>query len=413
MKNLTTHLKNIIAPKQQPALKNFEPSIDISKAEVVTNIEEWGSIQAEMHNGSEAGLINSLNRLERGHIVESGSKKNKQEEAKKQYIDQINLNEKNIGNKNLEIEDIEKNKIPAANDRIKDIKEEIVALEMDKNKSIIASDYSSVKNYFSLTLVILIGIYLLMFYASAINAALFTNMGVKLANLSSNNIDTLFISIFDAEVYTTWSSKSVFIYFAAFLFIGIGFIPHTITNKIKKFFFYLFPLMVDAMLAYKIESNIHDSKVLTGLAEPYPNWWNHLEAVNFWLVLAFGYVAYIIWGQLWEAWISENRKKDAGKLAYIQILNYKKQIKQYQDQIQHYKSNINRLNAEIIELNKDIELLKQRMNYVVYSRHDLSSKLSTFFDGWLKYISLNSELEHLTEQNKETYNNFINSLNLN
>ncbi len=411
MKNLKTFLRGLTTPKQQPALRSFEPSIEIPQTEVVTNIEEWGSSQAQMHNGSDAGLINSLNRLERGYIVESGNEKNKQEEAKKQYTDQINLNEKNIGNKSVEIEDIEKTRIPFTNDKIAENKEEIAALEMDKNKSIISSDYSAVKNYFSLTLVIVIGIYLLMFYASAINAALFTNMGNKLANITTDNMDALFVSIFDSEVYTVWTSKSIFIYFAAFLFIGIGFIPHTTKSNVKKFFFYLFPLLVDAMLAYKIESNIHDSKVLTGLAEPYTNWWNHLQSVNFWLVLAFGYVAYIIWGQLWEAWITESGKKDAGKMAHMQIVSFKKQIKQYQNQIQDYKSEINRLNAEIIELNKDIELLKHHMNYVVFSRNNLSRKLSTFFDGWLKYISLNSELEHLIESNKETYNNFYNTLN--
>ena len=413
MRKLTTYIKGLITPKQINPLLNYQPVNTIPEAEVVTNIEEWGSSQAQMHNGSDAGLINSLTRLERGYIVESGNEKNKQDEAKKLYIDQINLNDKNIVNKNAEIDDIEKTKIPFQNKKIEENKKEITDLEMDKSKSIIASDYSPVKNYFSLTLVIVIGIYLLMFYASAINAALFTNMGNKLAGITTDNIDALFVSIFDADVYTVWTSNSIFIYFAAFLFIGIGFIPHTTTNKIKKIFFYLFPLLVDAMLAYKIESNIHDSKVLTGLAEPYANWWNHMESVNFWLVLAFGYVAYIIWGQLWESWISENRKKDAGKMAHIQIINFKKQIKQYEDQIQKYKSEINRLNSDITELNKDIELLNNRMNYVVYSRHDLSRKLSTFFDGWLKYISLNSRLEQHIESNKETYNNFYNTLNLN
>jgi len=413
MKNVKTYIKGLFTPKQQPLLETYEPSIEIPQAEIVTDIESWGSSQAQKHNGSEAGLINSLGRVQRGYIVESGNEKNKQDEAKKQYKDQINLNEKNIIGKTSAIEDIENTKIPYLDKMIGENKEEINGLEMDKSKSIISSDYSAVKNYFSLTLVILIGIYLLMFYASAINAALFTNMGNKLANITTDNIDAIFVSIFDAEVYTKWTTKSLFIYFAAFLFIGIGFIPHTTKSKIKKFFFYLFPLLVDAMLAYKIESNIHESKVLTGLAEPYPFWWNHLQSVNFWLVLAFGYVAYIIWGQLWEAWISESKKKDAGKMAHIQIVNFKKQIKQYEEQIQNYKSDVSHLHVEIKELNNDIERLKQRMNYVVYSRYDLSRKLTTFFDGWLKYISLNSELEYLIEPNKETYNNFFNTLNLN
>jgi len=414
MRNIKTFLKNPFSTNKKPdvSLVNFEPSLDVSSQETVTNMNDWGAQQAMKHRGSTEGLISSLTRVQRGHIVEAGSEQNKQNEAKKQYYDQINQNEKDIASKYSSIEEIEENKIPFENNKIQDKREDINKLELDMSSSIISSNYSAVNNYFLLALVVLIGIYLLMFYASAINAALFTNMGDKLQGVTSDNLDALFVSIFDIEVFTVWTAKSIFIYIAAVLFIGIGYLPHTTNNVFKKVLFYLFPLVVDAMLAYKIEVNIYESKVMTGLADPDMPWFNHMLSVNFWLVLAFGYVAYIVWGQLWEAWTEEREKKNAGRMSYIQIQNLKKNIDSHEAQIMKYKTEVNNLKSDIDSLNKDIERLKNEMNYVVYSRQDLSRKLNTFFDGWLIFLSTDSQLINNIPASKSTFQEYISNLNL-
>lgn len=411
MKNITSMINGLITRRNTRSLENYEPLLDKSAEEKVSNLNDWGAQQAQMHRGTNEGLLSSLTRVQRGHIVEAGAEQNKQHEAKKQYVDQIIQNEKDIINNHSRIKEIDDNKIPFEESKIAANREKINELELDKTKSLLSSNYSAVNNYFLLFLVIIIGAYLLMFYASAINAALFTNMANKLQNISSENLSALFVSIFDVEVFTVWTAKSIFIYIGAVLFIGIGYLPHTTDNIFKKTIFYLFPLVVDGMLAYKIESNIYESKVMTGLVQPNMPWIDHFYSVNFWLVIAFGYVAYFVWGQLWSAWTIERLKKDTGKMAYLQIQNLKAKITQSEELISKYKKDKNDLKSVIDRLNKDIEKLKLDMNYVVYSRQDLSRKLNTFFDGWLKYITTDSQLVEQVVESKKTFKEFTINLN--
>lgn len=412
MRNIKSIFKRSTTPKVSHNLESYEPSLDSSAKETVSNLNDWGAQQAQMHHGTKEGLVSSLTRVERGHIVEAGTEKDKQHEAKKQYIDQINQNEKDIISNHSRIKDIDDNKIPFEEKKILKNKDEISSLELDKTKSVLASNYSAVNNYFLLFLVVIIAIYLLMFYASAINAALFTNMADKLQNVSSDNLNALFVSIFDVDVFTVWTAKSIFIYIGSVLFIGIGYLPHTTDSNFKKAIFYLFPLVVDGMLAYKIESNIYESKVMTGLANPNMPWVEHFYSINFWLVIAFGYVAYFVWGQLWNAWTIERLKKDAGKMSYLQIQNIKEKTSQSEELIEKYKVSKNDLKSEIEKFNKDIEQIKINMNYVVYSRQDLSRKLNTFFDGWLKYITTDSQLKGLVGESKITFKEFSTNLKL-
>ena len=406
-------LKNWLSTKRSSILDQYEPFSDSTEKVVVQNLELWGSQQAQKLKGSTEGLLNSLKLVERGYIVESGSDKEKQHTAKKHLRDQIDSNEKTIEGNNGRIISIKETVNPHLKKQIETKNEEIVSLEADKQKSVLSSNYSSITNYFLMALVITIGVYLLMFYASAVNAALFTNMGSKLQNVTVDNLDSIFVSIFDTEIFTSWTAKSIFIYIAAVLFIGIGFLPHTTESLVKKIAFYLLPLAVDVMLAYKIELNIYESKVMTGLAEPGAGLKEHIQSVNFWLVIALGYVAYIVWGQLWEAWNKENNKKDAGKMSFLQIQLLKKQIKEHETTIHQNNLEIGKLKNEISQLQKEIEKLTSDLNHIVFSRNDLQRKLSTFMDGWLKYVATDKTLVHLISNNEATYSSFINSINLN
>ena len=147
---------------------------------------------------------------------------------------------------------------------------------------------------------------------SAINAAFFRSMRDVVAGADESNIDIMINSIFDAGNVFTWKTIPLLCCWAPHCSLAYGMVYILMLSKGRYRIFWtalsvLLALAVDALIAYKIDRGIHDLRVMMNMAD---EGWKWYASINFYLVLAFGFGGYMVWGLLYEAAIAEKGKKN-------------------------------------------------------------------------------------------------------
>ena len=232
---------------------------------------------------------------------------------------------------------------------------------------------------------------------------------------SNDDIILLLNSIFDVNGIFAASKKLIFTYLGAFIFFGFGVLPHLFKSdkdkhSSKKVFLAVFIcLIVDALLAYKIDSGIHELKIMIGRPDTDWAWY---KSINFYLVLTFGFGTYILWGFLYEAAIAEYQKKNVNASAQIEIISLKKQIRLLENEIILEKEKIKELEKKIEALNKEIETLKKQKEYDSLRPEELRRNMEHFYSGWLRYLLGANEKNINKEPCEVIYKKFQESLNI-
>ena len=333
---------SIIDVQEQP---NESPDTSIKKVK----ISEYGYSQAGLHQGDATSLTAHLGWIKEGHIVDEGFSEQENLLGKKKAENSIQEKEGEKIKLEGEKQTVDEVKIPAAKNQIEETKEEIKQVKINLAENRIKSDFQAMRYYTYLCLTILLSIYLIFFYASAINSAFFRNAQSLIAN-AGTDITMLLDSIFDPKGIFMPNSSLVFTYFGAFLFFAIGLMPHGILNsenKHKKVYAALLltgAFLADAALAYKIDKGIHDLKLMAGVPDAD---WKFYNSINFYLVLLFGFCAYLVWGQMYEMVIKEKSKKNTDIKAEIIINGLKETMKEQKQDLQQLEVRVKQLEAEI------------------------------------------------------------------
>ena len=203
--------------------------------------------------------------------------------------------------------------------RVKQHKDSIELKKINMAEGKIRSLYNPSRFWLYTFLCSIISVYLVFFYASAMNASFFRNMQQMVNNSSGDDVSLMLNSIFDAKGIFQSSPHLLFVYLGAFLFFGFGMLPHifhdgTKMQWIKISFALLACLAIDGLIAYKIDSGIHELKQMMGISD---SGWAWYKSVNFYLVLAFGFATYLLWGFIYEAAIKEHEKKNVNAKTMI------------------------------------------------------------------------------------------------
>lgn len=196
-------------------------------------------------------------------------------------------------------------------------------------------------------------------------------------------------------------------YLGSFLFFALGIIPHTIKGTYKNLKITLFligTLIVDALIAYKIDNSIHEIKVLSGIAE---GDWFFWKSENFYLVLAFGYLAYLVFGYVYQLMIEEKVKKNPKKIAQRNINVLKNQIKEINLIINKYQEDIVLLESKIIMLENKIDLLNKRLNEAMINPEILSQTLNSFYIGWIQFLNGSLDYDNQKTECNDVYQQFM------
>jgi hypothetical protein len=333
---------------------------------------------------------------------------------KKQLRDGIVLKGKEQNDRDKDRSHIREVIIVDKEKQIVQLKGTIETKKIQMAEGTIRSTYNGARFWLYTVLCIFISLYLIFFYSSAINASFFRNMQQMVNSGSNDDVSLMLNSIFDVKGIFTWGPQLIFTYFGAFVFFGFGILPHIFHHekskysKLKVIATIIICLIIDSLLAYKIDTGIHDLKTMMGIAD---TTWVWYKSVNFYLVLAFGFGTYLLWGFIYEASLTEHEKKNVNAKTEIEIKGLKKRIREVENEIIAKQSDILELQKQIDALKIEIEGLTKQLEQASLKPEELKRNMEHFYGGWLRFLIGSNENNSNKESCTAIYKQFNESLN--
>lgn len=402
---LTNDKTEQVSGTTNDSLQNQIETISKEKVERVKSFREYAFEKAGLNRGDYLSLKTYLKWIKDGHLVDETYNEKEEHLLKQQVQNKIiakdGEKEKVDGEKRTAIE-VSK---PSIEKKIKDLNDEIQQTKIDLADNKVETGYHPEKYIMYASLTVLLSFYLLFFYASAIYASFFRNAGTIL-KLAGDDIALYLDSIFDVKGIFTASPALLIVYLGAFLFFAIGLIPHNIEGKNKNFLVGLAifgAFIADSLMAYKIDLGIHDLKVMAGIADAD---WNFYSSINFYMVLLFGFCAYLVWGYMFEMMLKEKNKKTGDVKAALIIKGLKEEIKTLKSELQVLETKIIELETQIKSILSQLEQLKKDLEGRMLNPDVLSQNLTSFYMGWRQYLN-GTDLSLEKVKCEETFNDFI------
>lgn len=309
---------------------------------------------------------------------------------------------------------VKSNKIRACNDAIashhkdlEDYKEKKQRIEEGKEE---VNKEERIKMIIGLFIIIPLTIYLFVFYSSAFYSAFFKDFH-KVEGLSSAMFDSNAIP----SAFNDGFMEAVFILFAPILFLGLGFILHFFSKETGKIKYLkmggilLVTIAFDVIIAYQIGKHIYDNWVLSQLGE-FPEFGIKMAYTdpNFWAVIFCGFIAYIIWGLVFNLVISAYNNLDLSK---SRLKNIENEIAALRNKIQNLKNDESKLQSELNDLKKqENNLTSQLGNIVLYSIADIKQEMNNFYTGWLNNMSAQGRTIQQQQTAQKIYQDTMNQL---
>ena len=405
---LTNNKSEEVVATENETLQNPIETLLKDKAERVKSFKDFGFKRAGQNLGNSLSLKSHLNWIRDGHFVDETFNGNEEQllrqQAENKIQSKVEEKEKIEGDKKTASE-VSK---PALEHKIKDLNDEIQQTRIDLADKTLQTGYEPIKFYMYGTLVLILSFYLLFFYASTIFAAFFRNNGSLIAT-AGGDIALYLDSIFDVKGIFTPSPVLLIVYLGAFLFFAIGLIPHNIEGKNKSYFVGLSlfgALVADSMLAYKIDLGIHNLKIMAGVSDAD---WHYYTSINFYLVLLFGFAAYLVWGYMFEMMLKEKTKKSADIKAAIIIKGLKEEISLLRIEMSILESKIIELETQLKSVVSQLEQLEKQLEKRMQNPDALSQNLTSFFMGWQQYLNNTTEFISEKLECEQIFNDFIQS----
>ena len=387
---------------------NLQTQLDLlstQKVERVRSFREYAFEKAGLNRGDYLSMKANLQWIKDGHLVDETYNEKEEHLLKQQVKNKIiakdEEKEKVDGEKRTSIE-VSK---PSIEKKIKELNDEIQQTKLDLEDNKIETGYQPEKYFMYAGLTVLLSFYLLFFYASAIYASFFRNAGTIL-KMAGDDIALYLDSIFDVKGIFTASPVLLIVYLGAFLFFAIGLIPHNIEGKNKNLFVGLAifgAFIADSLMAYKIDLGIHDLKVMAGVADAD---WSFYSSINFYMVLLFGFCAYLVWGYMFEMMLKEKNKKTGDARAALIIKGLKEEIKILKNELQILEAKIIELETQIKNILSQLEQLKKDLESRMLNPDALSQNLTSFYMGWRQYLN-GTDLSLEKVKCEETFNDFM------
>ena len=232
-------------------------------------------------------------------------------------------------------------------------------------------------------IVILLTLFLFVFYSSAVYSAIW---GIKNESILNFNVFS------DAQA--KGGGDLAFIILAPVFFLAIGFLLHDFLDK-KNYGFIgallTLTFSVDATLGYKISQNLHNNELARGLTNE--QWKPSIvfSDVNFYLVLIFGFVAYVIWGALLHYTLNKYKELQPDKVLELKLNNLDAKIEERKSAITEIINKINNLNSQIAIIEHELEQLQKDIigyqnGVIPINLAKLQSLVGQFMNGWFAFI---------------------------
>ena len=336
--------------------------------------QQWGTRRAGMTNASPVALQPALNSVVQDIQLLQAKDADTQEQYKAGLQAQIDSIENNISATNGKIAD-HRNKINSLNDAIQELKQRIEEA-MKGNQRTLAKVYFAI----GATINFFLGVYLFVFYSSASYSAFFRpDDDVEMVN-------AIFYPKAYGDAWNTSLGQFLFVLLMPVIFLGLGFLLHRFTQKqgasryFKIAILYIVTFVFDALLAFEISEKMYIPTLQA------PNYLMSMafESPNFWVIIFAGFIAYVIWGLVFDFTMDSFAEMTAGLTTKKQC---NKEIDMLKKQIANEEQSINSCNTSIANDRNTIANLRSKItNGIAYDTNAIKRELNNFFQGWISYM---------------------------
>lgn len=383
IKNLFKKSNSVAQQQVQPLLGQQAPT-NPNDRRLGETYQNWGIRMCATVAGSVSALAPMLQKAFLDEYNAQAQNAALQQQFRSNIQSQIQQKQNDVANINSQVEK-EQDTIQTKKDIIKQHQEQIKQLKElkeTKNKDEV------VKFRIGLLILLPLTFYLILFYSSTFYSAF----------LESGIVSDVTNAMFNPKAFPNAWSKSIFSFLMMILFpiifMGLGFNLHYFAKDkgILRYFKLIAILLVtfafDCILAYKIGEKIYNGMVMNGIIPdgvPYTIS-AAMKDVSFWAVIFCGFIAYIIWGLVFDQIMSAYSKLDLNK---VQIRNLEKNILGLESDIESLGNSITNHNSQIATLQNEITELEANLtnrvniNYAVIRR-----EMTNFFTGWITQMNV-------------------------
>lgn len=190
------------------------------------------------------------------------------------------------------------------------------------------------------------------------------------------------------------------------IFIAMGFVIHIVSEKIqnasekgnsqaKQYIILigilLATLLFDVIMAYNIAEKLYIKKFNMGVVVA--NWKPSMafSDINFYIIIASGFVVYLIWGYIINFVFDEWKRIQPNQILQAGITNLHNEILSLTGELASYESQISLLNSKIQQIEYEISDRQKKINIlngggIVIDLASLRGMIGEFMNGWNAYI---------------------------
>jgi hypothetical protein len=390
-----------------PALENTETAEQVANS---GNWKQYGFQQSKNHNANPIALDVELHKLLEQYkkTIDTGAQE--QEQLKSPLRGKIATLDIDIQKTTGLIERIRQHKIPTLEQKIGEIKSEIS--DIRKNPEHYTEKPGKLGVVLMGIILALLTVYLWIFYTSASYSAFFREFKADDINVAN--------SIFDPGAIThAWERGApalVLVVTMPFIFLGLGVLMHKFIEEkhwskwIKLSLVIIVTFFFDFIIAYEIVKKIYDLQALNSLEDLPPYQFSMAFGdINFWLIIFAGFVTYLIWGLLFEKFMTDTRKRDhAGE----QIRVRQSEVDEIQKEIKRLESEADALDQTIHQSARDRAQAEADLSGVFFKPREVEYVVFHFMSGWMQFIEgglmvTPANKDSLRQQTRDIVMNFL------
>jgi hypothetical protein len=382
-----------------------QPSTTPVLHKILISLRNFGFTEAGRTQADPVVLASHLDDIRNGVIVDAGESEEEQEKIRQDIEVQTTALEKSRNEKLSHLQEREQVDIPDAEKKIKAAEKELLEIKIEKETQKNGIKVDPLNLYLYWTIFIATSLFLYGFYVSAFHSAFFKNVAAELATANSSNIGELLNTVFSAGAFREfnlhWLAPVIFFAFAAVLHIAY---ESESRNKWAQIVALLLIVLTgDCLIAYFIEYNSHQIQVLNGMAEAN---WKFYQSPRFYLVLFLGFLTCIGWSLILNAIKKEKAKSDLDSVYKLRITEADKEVSMAETKLNDFKKAAIALKNEILNIECEIDRLKKSLTSVQFNLHVLKKRISSFYSGWMTYVTNLADNETLRKTCEEVMIDF-------
>jgi hypothetical protein len=221
-------------------------------------------------------------------------------------------------------------------------------------------------------------IYLFIFYSSASYSAFFKSFSLTNIGVAESIFDPTALSM----AYQAGVTELILILTIPFLFLGLGYLIHKYgkqknrSGNMKIAALICITFVFDTLLAYEITEKIYD--LTKTIDDPSYALAIAFSASNFWIIIFSGFVAYLIWGFVFNFVMEAYMKMDKSN-----IDGHNKKAKM---QIENLQKNIDKNTQTIKDNDGEIEKLDKMLQRCIIP-DGYKQNILDFAAGWMNWMT--------------------------